>query len=163
MPGPRSRPAGATSGRRGLGLAVLLVEALDPTLGVHELLLPREERMARRADLDVDRGHGGAGLDDIAAGAGNDGLLVLRMNAFPHGGRSVLTAAQRRCNPVWPGAGTTLCGTASGGAQAASSGVVWSTMAWSARVTASTCASRLVRIASAPTRVPERPSCSSRN
>src|SRR4030095_5376470 len=100
MPGPRSRPALATSGRRCLGLAVHLVEALDATLGVHELLLPREEWVARRADLDVDRGHGGAGLDDIAAGTGDDGLLVLRMNAFLHGGGSVLTAAPRRCNPV---------------------------------------------------------------
>src|SRR5439155_628770 len=70
VPAP-ARPAG--TGLRGLraGTAldpVLALEALDPAGGIDELLLAREERMARRADLDVDLGHGGAGLDDVTAG-----------------------------------------------------------------------------------------------
>src|SRR5689334_11018336 len=83
--GPRTRPAAATSRGRGLpALAVLAVEALDAARGIDELLLAGEERMAGRADLDVDRRDRGPGLDDVAARAGDDGLLVLRMNAFLH-------------------------------------------------------------------------------
>ena len=48
-------------------LSVLPVEALDPARGVHQLQLTGEERMARRADVDVDVLLGGAGLDDVAA------------------------------------------------------------------------------------------------
>ena len=57
QPGPRRVRRRRPSGRRGRcrPCAVLAVEALDPTGGVDELLLAGEERMARRADLDVDR------------------------------------------------------------------------------------------------------------
>src|SRR5262249_15720377 len=78
--------------------AVLAVEALDPASGVDQLLLAREERVARRADLDVDALLGGAGLDDIAAGADDAALLVARMNAFLHGEASFVTGAQGRRN-----------------------------------------------------------------
>ena len=71
-PDPRAADAmriAVASGRAvvaSAALAVLPVEALDAAGGVDELLLAREERMARRADLDVDVLLGGAGLDDVA-------------------------------------------------------------------------------------------------
>src|SRR5262249_17292260 len=70
--------------------AVFAVEAFDPTRGIDELLLPREEGMARRADVDVDALLRGAGLDDIAAGADDAARVVARMNAFLHGERAGL-------------------------------------------------------------------------
>src|SRR5207249_4710713 len=90
-----ARPAG--TGLRGLraGAAldpVLALEALDPAGGIDELLLAREERMARRADLDVDLGHGGAGLDDVTAGTDDLRLVVPRMNAFLHGEADTIAA-----------------------------------------------------------------------
>src|SRR5437867_8514715 len=88
---PARGPPAATSGRRGAGAATLeavfALEALDPAGRVDQLLLAGEERMARRADLDVDGRHGGAGLDDAAAGTDDGRLLVARMNAFLHGRR----------------------------------------------------------------------------
>src|SRR6266516_1884598 len=104
----RGRPA-ATSGRRGAGAAtleaVLALEALDPAGRVHQLLLAGEERMARRADLDVDRRHGGAGLDDVAAGTDDGRLLVPRMDAFLHGRRPPYHrgrgGATRGCRRAW--------------------------------------------------------------
>src|SRR5262245_8621554 len=90
----------ATSGRRRAAPreAVLAVEALDPARGVDELLLAREERMARRAELDVDRLLRGARLDDIAAGADDLRLLVARMNTFLHGEGDVIHRRARRRN-----------------------------------------------------------------
>src|SRR5438445_3298041 len=88
---PARGPSAATSGRRGAGAATLeavfALEALDPAGRVDQLLLAGEERMAGRADLDVDGRHGGAGLDDVAAGTDDGRLLVPRMNAFLHGRR----------------------------------------------------------------------------
>src|SRR5687768_13961883 len=43
---------------RGAGLLEAPLEALDPSARVHELLLARVERVARRADLDVEIGLG---------------------------------------------------------------------------------------------------------
>src|SRR3954470_14898279 len=45
------------------GLLEAALEALDPTTGVHELLLARVERVAVRADLDVELGPRGAGRE----------------------------------------------------------------------------------------------------
>src|SRR5262249_57941147 len=79
--------------------AVLAVEAFDPTRGVDELLLPREEGVARRADVDVDALLRGAGLDDIAAGADDAARVVAGMNAFLHSERTELvTGGSGTCN-----------------------------------------------------------------
>src|SRR4029453_1143538 len=85
------RPGGPSGSRRaGAAVldAVLTVEALDPTGRVDQLLLAGEERMAGRADLDVDGRDRRGGLDGIAAGTDDARLLVPRMDAFLHG-RSV--------------------------------------------------------------------------
>src|SRR5512145_2355346 len=99
-PGVSTRWRIATSGRRRAASreAVLAVEALDPARGVDQLLLAREEGMARRAELDVDRLLSGTGVDDIAAGADDLRLLVARMNAFLHGGGSFIHWRFRRRN-----------------------------------------------------------------
>src|SRR5688500_8793776 len=99
-PGLSTRWRIATSGRRRAAPreAVLAVEALDPARGVDQLLLTREERMARRAELDVNRLLRGTGVDDIAAGADDLRLLVTRMNAFLHGGAAFIHRGFRRCN-----------------------------------------------------------------
>src|SRR6185295_2174710 len=83
-PEPPGRPSGRRRARPALD-AVLAVEPLDPTGRVHQLLLAGEERMARRADLDVDGRDRGARLDDMAAGADDRRLVVPRMNTFLHG------------------------------------------------------------------------------
>src|SRR5438445_12404688 len=83
---PARGPPAATSGRRGAGAATLeavfALEALDPAGRVDQLLLAGEERLAGRADIDVDGRHGGAGLDDVAAGTDEGCLRVPRMKAL---------------------------------------------------------------------------------
>src|SRR5882724_4970521 len=64
---------------------VLLLEALDPPGGVQEPLLPREEGVALGAHLHLDGRHGGAGVDDFPAVAGDRRINVVRMNASLHG------------------------------------------------------------------------------
>src|SRR6185295_9161869 len=64
---------------------VLLLEALDPSGGVQEPLLPREEGVALGAHLDLDGRHRGAGVDDFPAVAGDRRINVVRMNASLHG------------------------------------------------------------------------------
>src|SRR5216684_4672415 len=64
---------------------VLLLEALDAPGRVEEPLLPGEEGMALGADLHLDGRHGGAGVDDFPAVAGDRGVNVVRMNASLHG------------------------------------------------------------------------------
>src|SRR5690554_5153178 len=71
-----------------------LVEALDTTAGVHNLLLAGLEPMAGRADVLVDvLVQGGAGLDDIAATTGGFGFFVCRMQISFHGHSSHLEGA----------------------------------------------------------------------
>src|SRR6266850_3162866 len=73
-------------GARLIGLdPVLPAEALDPAGGVHQLLLPREERMAVRADLDV-HGlfHRGARFDHVAAHADDARVVVAGMYVLLH-------------------------------------------------------------------------------
>ena len=85
LPGPRARPAAATSGRRGLGaLAVLPVEALDPTGRVDESLCARIERMAVRAHLDLNLGECRARFERIAACAGYFAAAVFGMDSSFH-------------------------------------------------------------------------------
>src|SRR5262249_30512655 len=78
------RPLGP---RGGAALAVPPIEPLDATGRVDQLLLAREERMARRADLDVDRRDGRPRLGGVPAGAHDPGLLVLGVDAVLQGGR----------------------------------------------------------------------------
>src|SRR5690606_39021331 len=68
-------------------LAVLLVKPVHAPFAVHELLLAREERVARRADLHADGRLGAARLERVAAGARHLRFHILEMNArFPWNG-----------------------------------------------------------------------------
>src|SRR6266536_496426 len=69
---------------RPAGLLEPPLEALDPAAGVHQLLLPRVERVAVRADLDVQVGLGRARHEFVAARAAHGGDDVLGMNAGFH-------------------------------------------------------------------------------
>ena len=64
--------------------AELLVELLHAAAGVDQLLLAGVEGVALGADFHGDVLTGGTGLDDVAAGAANGGLIVLGMDAFLH-------------------------------------------------------------------------------
>ena len=59
-----------------------LVEALDTSAGIDQLLLAREERVALGADFNLDVLLGGEHLDHVAAVAGDGGLFAFRMDAF---------------------------------------------------------------------------------
>src|ERR1700686_2747679 len=80
---------------RGL-VRVLLVEAVDPALRVHQLLLAGEEGVAARADVEVHVAAGRAGLPRGAAGADDLGGGIRRMNVGTHRGLSLKAA---RCSP----------------------------------------------------------------
>src|SRR5262245_35992055 len=77
--------AEASAGGLFSALAVLAVETLDAARRVDQLLLAGEERVTRRADLDVDGIGGRARLDDIATGTHDTNGLVARMNTLFHG------------------------------------------------------------------------------
>jgi len=64
--------------------AKLLVEAADTATGVHHLLLASVEGVTLGAHFDTDVLLGGAGLDHIAAGAPDGGLLIVGVEAFLH-------------------------------------------------------------------------------
>jgi hypothetical protein len=63
---------------------VLLVELVNAAAGVDQLLLAGVEGMALGADFNGDILLCGTGLDYVAAGALDGGLLVIRMNSFFH-------------------------------------------------------------------------------
>ena len=72
---------------RGLGgfLAVTLVEAIDASCGIDEFLFTREERVASRTDFDVQVAFlGGAGLERLAARAGDGYFDVFGVNSWFH-------------------------------------------------------------------------------
>jgi len=78
------------SERRSLGFdAVSSLEALDTAGGVDDLLLSGVQGMAVGANLDMDFGARGAGLDPEAAGAHDCALLVCWMNSFFHDAVSI--------------------------------------------------------------------------
>ena len=67
----------------GVRCSVLAAEALDASGGVNQLLLAGKERVAGGADFEDDVSLvGGAGLEVVAAGAADVGLLVLGVDAF---------------------------------------------------------------------------------
>src|SRR3954449_8067692 len=74
-------------GGRGAGLLRLLelpLEALDPAARVHQLLLAGVERVACRADLDVQLGLGRTGLELVAARAAHGREHVFGMDPGLH-------------------------------------------------------------------------------
>src|SRR5450759_329233 len=80
-------------GLGGLGLLVVAaLEALDAPTGVDQLLLARVERVALRAQLDVQIRLGAARRERVAAGAVHGRFFVLRVDVFLHGNGSLLGA-----------------------------------------------------------------------
>ena len=84
---PRCMAQRGSFGNRSIRLldAVLLVELIHTAAGVDQLLLAGEEGVALGADFNGDVLLGGTGLDHIAAGAANGGLLVIGMDTLLHG------------------------------------------------------------------------------
>ena len=64
--------------------AKTLVEAINPSTGVNQLLLAGIERVALGADLNTNVLLGRTGRKDIAAGTADSGLFVLGMDIFLH-------------------------------------------------------------------------------
>ena len=60
------------------------IEAVHTAAGIDQLLLAGVERVALRADFHVDLGLGGAGLDDVAARAGDGAVNVVGMDTLFH-------------------------------------------------------------------------------
>ena len=63
---------------------VLLVELVNASAGIDELLLAGVEGVALGANFDGDVGLSAAGLDDGAAGAANGGLLIVGVYSGLH-------------------------------------------------------------------------------
>ena len=61
-----------------------LVETINTSTGVDQLLLAGVERVALRADFNTDLLLGGTGCEHIAASAANGRLFVVGMDAFSH-------------------------------------------------------------------------------
>ena len=62
----------------------LLVETVNTSTGVNQLLLAGIERVALGANFNLDVLFGGAGLNNLAARASDCSLFVLRMDTFLH-------------------------------------------------------------------------------
>jgi hypothetical protein len=63
-------------------LAIAFIEAIDAPSGVDQLLFPGKERVASRADFDVEVTF--AGLERFAARAGNGYINVFGVNSWFH-------------------------------------------------------------------------------
>ena len=61
-----------------------LVETINASTGVNQLLLAGIERVALGADFNADVLLGGAGRKDVATGTANSSLFVLGMDTFLH-------------------------------------------------------------------------------
>ena len=61
-----------------------LLETVNTSAGINELLLAGEERMALGADFNSDILLSGTGLDHVAAGTGDRGLLIVGMDTLSH-------------------------------------------------------------------------------
>ena len=79
---------GLLSGRGALSRrfpAIALVEAIDASRGIDQLLLSGKERMASRANFHVEVAlFGRAGLERLAASAANGDFYVFRVNSWFH-------------------------------------------------------------------------------
>ena len=64
--------------------SVLLIELIDASAGVNELLLAGVEGVALGADFNGDVLAGAARLDDLAAGAADSRLLIIGMDSGFH-------------------------------------------------------------------------------
>jgi hypothetical protein len=64
--------------------AETLIEALNTSAGIDELLLAGIERVALGANFDVDLRLGAARLDHVAAGTGNGAVNVIRVDTLFH-------------------------------------------------------------------------------
>ena len=64
--------------------AETLVETVNTSTGVNQLLLAGIERVALGADLNADVLLGGASRKDIATGTANSSLFVIGMDTFLH-------------------------------------------------------------------------------
>jgi hypothetical protein len=81
----RKKPAPNTgAGFDFLLQTVFLVETINTSTGVNQLLLAGVERVALGADFNLDVLFGGAGLNDLAACASDGRLLVLGVDTFLH-------------------------------------------------------------------------------
>ena len=61
-----------------------LVEPINTSTGVNQLLLAGVERVALGADFNSDVLLGGTGRKDVATGTANGGLFVLGVDTFSH-------------------------------------------------------------------------------
>ena len=61
-----------------------LVETINTSTGVNQLLLAGIERVALGADLNADVLLSGAGRKNVATGTANGGLFVIGMDTFLH-------------------------------------------------------------------------------
>ena len=61
-----------------------LVETINTSTGVDQLLLAGVERVALGADLNADVLLGGTGRKDVATGTADGSLFVVGMDAFSH-------------------------------------------------------------------------------
>ena len=68
----------------GLFHAETLLEAIDASAGIHQLLLAGIEGVALRADIHLQFLLGRAGLERLTAHAANDALAIVRMDLFLH-------------------------------------------------------------------------------
>ena len=64
--------------------AKTLVETINTSTGVNQLLLAGIERVALGADFNSDVLLGGTGRKDVATGTANRGLFVIGMDTFLH-------------------------------------------------------------------------------
>ena len=89
------------SGSRSIGgwfLAIALVEAIDASRGIDQLLFAGEERVASRANFDVQVALlRGAGLERFAASAGNSYIDVFWVNSWFH----LVTFYRRRTGRIF--------------------------------------------------------------
>src|SRR5215212_4764081 len=96
MPGPPEFRPGPSAAAAGGAPA----EALDAAAGVHELLLARVERVAVRADLDVDLRLRRAGHELVATRASHVRINVVGMDLGLHGYTKCSEAGADRYGPA---------------------------------------------------------------
>ena len=93
------------SGGRTFGcgfLAIALVEPIHASSGIDQLLLTGKERVASRADFDVQVAFfGRASLKGLAASAANGNFYVFRMNSWFHFLLFSIAGPIRKSDPIY--------------------------------------------------------------